>query len=267
MQFHAYSTPVTLCPASQSQAAEIAVGGGFEFWLHHLIGNIQLDATGFVPSFGTGGQMMPDVKIFDGSSLLSFQNRDNTRFRSVLGTAQFPFRLPRPHFFGEGRTLTAVVNNPAVTAIRFQLTLTGGQVTAFESPEPGRGDRQYATFATPLVVPTQTAEGAAGRFAIGNNDFMAHAITGVCLVGATLVEADFAATAPPLIQITEEGTDKTLFDRPQLWPNIVGTAERPNPMLPGYLFQAGRNVRVNFFATTATTLLAQVCLVGEKILL
>lgn len=80
----------------------------------------------------------------------------------------------------------------------------------------------------------------------------------------TATEAVIAAPAV-LVTITDEGTGRLIFDRAQLWTNLIGTAERPFFLPLPKTFKAAGVLSVSLSDLSTLTRTIRVALIGYKI--
>lgn len=151
------------------------------------------------------------------------------------------------------------------------LQLASGAVDARTFTETVRGYSKAAWYSTaPTAVPAAAGIAVPGRISIeARSHFFATGIVGKCFITATLIEVNFETLhAVPTIQITDEGSNSTWFDRPTLWTSVVGVAERPFRILPAQFCEASHAIRVDFAQTAGIVgMTMQLALTGYKVYL
>jgi hypothetical protein len=149
-----------------------------------------------------------------------------------------------------------------------------------------RGHSKHACYVTPptAVAAPQATPAPNSRFAIRPSaHFFAQGIVGAAMqgAGAAIPNAHlqflntFLGTAPtsgphavPSVQLTDEASSQTLFQRAMFWTSVVGTAEEPMPLVPARFFRAGSGVRAEFFMTAgAVAFSLQIGFLGYEVFL
>jgi hypothetical protein len=117
----AYSTPITVLPASSSAQATISIESLSAFYARTITGDV-FDATGLEVSFATVAQ--PSIAIQDTTSGAFFEDKD-TRWQNLVGTALFPHVLRPPILLKPRTTLAVVFTNNAAVGLLCQVSLVG----------------------------------------------------------------------------------------------------------------------------------------------
>lgn len=124
-----YSTPLTTVGANLSQQATVQTEQASTFWCTVITGSVLLTANSLLADFKTGDLgtivAMPDVSIFDSASDARIMDRDNLRFKEVVGNGEYAFRLAQPHPFSKAAVITVVYNNNSATSLICQVTFSG----------------------------------------------------------------------------------------------------------------------------------------------
>jgi len=96
----------------------------------------------------------------------------------------------------------------------------------------------------------------------GDSDFELTEITGD--VRATDETETVIAAPAALVQIADAGSGRLLFDRPQIWDNIIGTAERPFILPMPKMFSANSVISVALTNNVAAEKKVRISLIGYK---